>query len=360
MSTPANPDPAVPKPAVAEATAVEHDPVLLKAIAEASAWIVTLHGPDRTPGVERGFRCWLVERPMHQYAFEHATDTWNRTRAMVRRSARVEVSVPRGASEQPRKKVARTPLLALVASLFIAVIGVSLYLQGSALKTGIGERRTVVLDDGTQVTMNTATRMTVDYDQQRRLVRLDSGEAFFEVAKRSEWPFVVSVGNREVTALGTAFLVRSDSARVAVTLLEGKVAVTATSESAAAAAITLAPGQRVVFEKRAPPVLDRPEIQKLTAWQQGLVNIDDMTLAQAVEEMNRYSTLQLVVEGPAADIRVSGIFRVTDLENLAQAVAMTHGLDVHRDGRRLVLSGLPQPPSESRFGPAPPKVDQAR
>src|SRR5690606_33082440 len=142
----------------------------------------------------------------------------------------------------------------------------------------------------------TKTRLSVNYDEHRRHVRLEAGEAIFEVAKRPNWPFVVSAGDREVIALGTAFLVRRDSARLAVTLLEGKVAVTPSNQQvlnhlegqidlsriADIDATTLAPGERIVFEEHATPVVDRPELEKLTAWQQGLVNIEDLTLRQAM------------------------------------------------------------------------------
>lgn len=355
----------------------QHDPALLKALAEASAWIATLHGPERTPAVERGLQCWLAESPIHRYAFEHATDTWSKTRAAVRRSAQVEIRAPNLAHVHvPRRRA--FSFMAVAASLLIAVLGVGIYLDGAGLKTAVGERRTLVLEDGTQVTLNTKTRMSVDYNEHRRHVRLEAGEALFEVAKRPRWPFVVTAGDREVIALGTAFLVRRDSAQLAVTLLEGKVAVTPSSQplldriegpidlsrvgAAAATAspdaapgstpITLAPGERIVFAEHATPVLDRPELEKLTAWQQGLVNIDDLTLEQAMQEMNRYSTLQLGVEGPAANIRVSGVFRVTDSESMARAVALTHGLELRKEGRRIILSGIPVPPSESRLDPA--------
>lgn len=345
-----------------------HDPALLKALAEASAWIVKLHGPERTPALEQGLQRWLAESPTHRYAFEHATETWTKTRAMVRRSAQVDIQVPRGALARSRRIRTRIGP-AIAAAMLLLLIGVGIYKQQSGFITGIGERRTVVLDDGTQVTMNTSTRISVDYDQQRRHVHLRSGEALFEVAKRPDWPFVVSAGDREITALGTSFLVRRNVEHTAVTLLEGKVRVTSTAlgtdrlgthTSGATAAVpasvdgtyaslTLTPGQRVVFASNAPAQLDRPELQKLTAWQQGLVNLDDMTLARAVEEMNRYSTLRLSVVGPAANIHISGVFRSTDAENFAQAVALTHSLSVRRDGRQIVLSGTPQPPSESRF-----------
>jgi transmembrane sensor len=337
-----------------EEGAARHDPALLKALAEASAWIVTLHGPERSAAVERGFQRWLAESPAHRYAFEHATETWSRTRAAVRQSAQVDISIPGSSEEVPRRKHTGA-ILAIAASLLVAVIGIVFFMQRSELSTRVGERRTIVLEDGTQVTLNTATRMSVDYDSRRRQVRLQSGEAFFEVAKHPQWPFVVTAGDRQVTALGTSFLVRRDSARTAVTLLEGKVRVTSS-----ATAETLVPGERIVFAESAPPVMDRPEVQKLTAWQQGLVNIEDLTLAEAVDEMNRYSTLQLVVQGDAAHIRLSGVFRVADSENFARAVALTHGLELRKEGHSIVLSGTPQPPSESRFGPAKREIDMPR
>jgi len=132
--------------------------------------------------------------------------------------------------------------------------------------------------------------------------------------------------------------------------VDGKVAVsTAGAASGSHDPAILTPGERVTFPQHKGPQLDRPPLEKLTAWQQGLVNIDDMTLSQAMGEMNRYSTIQLNVEGPAANIHVSGVFRITDSENMAKAVAMTHGLTLRAEGRRIVLSGVPQPPSEARF-----------
>ncbi len=330
------------------------DAALLVAVAEASAWIALLHGPRRTPAAERGLQHWLAESALNKRAFEHATETWNATRGTVRRSARVDISVPGEEARGPGRPRWRVKLAA-AAVVLIGVAATTYYLQRSAVSTAVGERRIVVLDDGTQVSLNTATRLVVRYNKQRREVQLESGEALFEVARHPDRPFVVAAGNREVMALGTAFLVRRDDRRLAVTLMEGKIAVaaagTADPESPGADALTLAPGQRVVLTDHQLPMLDRPALEKLTAWQQGLVNIDNLTLAEAVAEMNRYGAVQLAVEGPGVGIRVSGVFRVTDSENLARAIALTHGLQLRKEGRRLVLSGTPQPPSESRFDP---------
>jgi transmembrane sensor len=339
------------------------DAAFFEALAEASAWIVLLNDSEPPAGVEQGLQRWLEESPRHRHAFEHAMETWRTTRATLWRAASgADESKVRAGKQGFRQKA----LLGLAASLLIAIVG--LYFDRSELATRIGERRTFVLEDGTQVTLNTSSRLEIDYDRRQRRVHLRSGEAIFYVRKRPDWPFVVTIGEREVTALGTSFLVRRDMTRTAVTLLQGKVEVTSHAASRPGAgdarspswsAVTLAPGERVVFAQGESSVLDRPDLENLTGWRHGLVNISDQTLAKAAEEMNRYSTLQIVVTGAATDLRVSGVFRTTDAESFARAVALTHGLQLRREGSRIVLFGEISPSSESRFDASRSRVDNA-
>ena len=95
----------------------------------------------------------------------------------------------------------------------------------SVYQTAVGERTTVVLSDGSKVTLNTRSKLVVGYTPGRRDVSLVSGQALFEVAKNANRPFVVTAGSRKVTAVGTAFDVKVDSRTVDVTLIEGKVRV---------------------------------------------------------------------------------------------------------------------------------------
>jgi len=180
-------------------------------------------------------------------------------------------------------------------------------------------------------------------------VELEKGEALFEVAKRPGWPFVVRVGRKQITALGTAFIVRRDSQdEFAVTLVEGKIAVTAVPESGvselqpgfgADTPFTLMPGQRLTFASARPPTLDRPGLDKVTAWQRGHVSLDNTSLADAVAEMNRYSPIRLVIEDPKiAAIQVSGVFRAGDSVNFAQAVAKTHQLEIVDRRSEIILT----------------------
>src|SRR6218665_510159 len=91
--------------------------------------------------------------------------------------------------------------------------------------TGIGERRSIRLPDGTTVTLNTRSRLVVAFSSERRLVRLVQGQALFEVVRDRNRPFTVQAVDRQVTALGTVFEVRVDPGRVQVVLIEGRVVV---------------------------------------------------------------------------------------------------------------------------------------
>ncbi len=126
----------------------------------------------------------------------------------------------------PLEHFSRRLLVIATLALFCVGLGIYGFLNRSIVRTSVGEQRVMTLEDGTRVVLNTATRISVQYDRSARRVRLESGEALFEVAKRPEWPFVVTVGERQVTALGTSFVVRRDAELAAVTLVEGKVVIT--------------------------------------------------------------------------------------------------------------------------------------
>lgn len=315
------------------------------AVSEAAAWVARLHGPGRNAGVEEGFRQWLKESEEHARAFELVTDSWDEV-ASLKGAADFTISVPSsetGSSGPPRSW--RVLLATAAVLLVLAAGGLAYYHQFfSGVSTEVGEQRMLTLKDGTRVYLNTSTHIVVQFNNKTRHVRLESGEALFEVSKHSDWPFVVTAGDREVTALGTAFLVRRDNGHVAVTLMEGKVAVTPREKSPSTDVRSqreaiLVPGERLTISTLGQELRDRPSLIKLTAWQHGKVAIDNMTLTDAITEMNRYSVVQLSAEGlDTGELFVSGVFRAGDSESFARAVADTYGLTIRQKYSRIVLT----------------------
>jgi transmembrane sensor len=325
------------------------------ACAQAAAWVARLHGPNRTREVEEGLRRWLAESPDHAGAFELLSDTWEKS-ARLRRSPLERVANwERVGFRMSFSRVA----LATACTFAMAVIATLLYLHTDAVTTGIGESRTLALEDGTRIHLNTDTRVTVRYERRFRQVVLDRGEAFFDVAKHPDRPFVVSAQGREIRALGTQFLVRAESQRLSITLVEGKVTVSgpttpavSVSENAGTAeappphsagtssVVTLSPGERLTLASATAPRIDRPSIERVTAWERGQISFDNSRLADAVAEMNRYSRTPIVLHDPTlAGIRVSGIFEVGDSAYFAQAVSRIYHLRLDQGPGAILLTG---------------------
>lgn len=336
-------------------------PVQPERIAEASVWIAKLHGDARSRDVDDGLRRWLYAHPDNARAFELATEVWEESEQLrgvvpFRPLTHVEDRPGRG----------RALVVAFACMLTLAIVGIVWFQYAGVVATAVGEQRQLVLQDGTRVFLNTDTRIAVKYDESVRRVELRRGEALFNVAKRSDWPFVVVAGDRQVKALGTSFVVRRDAGRIAVTLVEGSVLVTpvqpvlpelAEPTVDAPGAIVLSPdvagdasggqfklaaGQRLTFNSGAATRLDTPSIEKATAWRRGQVILDDTPLQTAIAEMNRYNETKLIVTDPeAAAIPINGLFQAGDSTHFANAVAQAYGLTVVERGDEIVLSGKP-------------------
>lgn len=339
--------------------------------AEASAWLARLHGPQRNPRVEAGFRSWLSAHPLHRLAFEQTTESWEAVGAVP--AERLSSMVRWDLIGIERHRHMSRVHWALAATILLAVGAMGLWLAAArnSYQTEIGEQRAVVLADGSRIHLNTSTRIRVDFDQHVRRVELQEGEALFEVAKAAARPFEVVAGKRAITALGTSFVVRRDAQRLAVTLVEGKVAVHDLDElgvSAPARArenpephqssrrpdapidrgsrdLILSPGDRLTIAAGRSSAIDHPALSRLTAWQRGLVVLDAALLNEAIEEMNRYNRTKIVlVDGTVDEAlpRISGAFRVGDPASFARALATTYGLGVKRESGRIMLEGTPR------------------
>lgn len=317
--------------------------------AESSVWIVRLHSEERTPELEATLREWLAADPENARQFEHITDVWEIGGAVTANG------LPRmrswSAATRSRWTLAAAAALVCAISLFTAYW----WWSGSAYVTHRGEQRLVRLDDGSRVSLNSDTRLRVEFGTNERRVRLEQGEGFFEVAKDARRPFIVQAGDRQVIALGTTFVVRYEPAGTAITLVEGKVAVSALGsfalpeegeptqqpnapEQPQADIFTLTPGERLTLAKFAPPKIDAPRIDAITAWRRGEVLLEATPLTEAIAEMNRHDERQLVLDSKElATVRVSGVYRTGDSPGFARAVAELHGLRIIEGPDRIRL-----------------------
>nr|WP_255719700.1 FecR domain-containing protein [Pelomonas sp. P8] len=327
-------------------------------MAEASVWVTRLHSHSRSRAMERECLAWQAQSAAHRLAFERCTDTWQEVGGLTRAQIQAAVSDPphRAGSWGSRAGHAALALTTLCLAVVFAVI----LWPGDTYSTGVGEQRVIVLADGSRMTLNTSTETRVRLTDSQRSVTVKHGEALFEVAKDAGRPFVVSVTDSEVVATGTAFLVRStppgESAGEAfnVTLIEGQVIVKRAGgamQSATDAPVVMAPGERLRVGHSAGTLrqgaeqarVDRPQLDRLLAWQRGFAILDDTPLPDAIADMNRYSKVQIALADSTAlrSLRISGSYRTGDNEGFAHAVARLHGLVVTPREGGLELSASP-------------------
>jgi transmembrane sensor len=315
-------------------------------LAEAAVWVARLHSGETDRAAMVGVKQWLKAHPMNSRALELCTEIWEE-------SANLRRITPFAAQPLPRSRKRPLVSMALAATVLLALSLFWLFMPKAQVSTDVGEQRLVALKDGTHVFLNTATQLEVKYNRDVRLVELKTGEALFDVAKKPTWPFVVVAGDRKIRALGTSFVVRRDDTQTAVTLVEGKVTVTAEPLRAPgspssdvptmAQVFTLTPGQRLTFQA-GQARLDTTPLDKAVAWRRGEIIFDDTPLSAAVSELNRYSKDKLVVEQPAAEaMLVTGLFQTGDSMSFAHAVAESFGLGVKERDDEIVITGAPPP-----------------
>ena len=314
---------------------------LSSAADEAAAWFARQRtGPwSRADAAE--FASWLKAHPSHTAAWASYQRLWGQLET-VRDDPKILAI-----REQARQKAARGQgwrLLrrfgvGIAASVFLTVTAwwIVRIVQTGAQRptlardasTEIGERSLVVLDDGSKVTLNTASAVHADYNDRERRVTLVRGEAFFDVAKDPNRPFVVSAGSRQVIAVGTAFDVRLQDSQVKVILVEGKVrveriidrTVSPTVHPQRVSAVTLEPGATLVGRDDGADRLEQLDPARATSWRNGNLVFDGERLADVVAEMNRYSRQQFVIGNPAlAERRISGVFEPAGSAGFAKAL----------------------------------------
>jgi len=301
---------------------------------EASAWLARIQG-QKCEASEKGLQDWLRADPAHREAFERATEIWDLLPGVAR---------PFGLRVAANDRKARRHRIAAIAAIFLATLGLGAaslawLTARPTFTTRVGQQQITALEDGTSVALNTDSKVTVLYSPNERRVRLDRGEALFDVTHNPSRPFIVTAGNEEVRALGTSFVVRRDKGRIAVTLVRGRVEITRHDGERVVRQAMLAPGERATIEPVGAPEIDHPSVDTVTAWRRGEVVFDDVRLADAIAELNRYGGVRLIASEPAvANIRVSGVFATNDAREFANAVAQLNRLRIVQTADTIVLS----------------------
>lgn len=304
----------------------------------AAQWFALRRSGEMTPTEERGFRAWLDESPAHQDAWLRLERIWALTGAVAEDPQIAAARVEDAKTYRGRRGwwqitgIAAAMLLALAStwavrdSGMVGDFGGARVADAQIFRTGLGQRTTLTLDDGSVVTLDTDSEVRVLAMGATRSLALERGRAFFRVAKDPSRPFEVKAGDKTVHALGTAFGVRLDGEQVTVTLVEGRVRVEeprAFFKPGHSAEMTA--GAELVASTNDNWTIDRVDAVRETSWLDGRLTFMRDPLADAVDEMNRYSEQKLVfTAGRVPDERIVGVFRAGDVDSFAQAMELNN------------------------------------
>jgi transmembrane sensor len=209
---------------------------------------------------------------------------------------------------------------AAAAAVLISVCGAG-YLwsvrQPSSYEAAMGGRRSVALEDGSRILLDSDSAVAIRYSKTARAVTLTRGQARFDVAHDTSRPFSVSVGTETVTAVGTSFDVELRGSKVLVTLIKGRIIVRDTSDRGKQtnSSVKLSAGQQLIASIDSRPIITSADFAVTQAWEAGHLVFRGEDLADAVEQINRHTSNRITVDPSAASFRVIGVFNVGDTKS---------------------------------------------
>lgn len=340
----------------------EHDAPGTRAERVAADWLARRDAGAWTPADARALEAWLAERTEHRIAWLRLESAWEETG----RLAALGAGLPAGAGPPPRaqasatatehtsagadlgalvfapRKPQRAPrrfALAAVATLAACALamgwGWHAYNAAETVThaSALGAVQTVALADGSQTTLGSDSRIEARLSRRQRHIDLRQGEAFFDVAKDPDRPFVVEAGPRRAVAVGTRFSVRRDGPDLRVVVTEGLVRLESDPVGGIAQSATLLPAGSVAMVRR-DGVLVRnvplADARQLLDWRSGMLSFRDATLAEAAGEFNRYNARKIVIgDAAVGQLRIGGSFRWSNAEGFVRL--LEQGFPVRAD-----------------------------
>ncbi len=314
-------------------------------IQRASLYVVRLYSGELTAKEEQEIIAWCDESDAHQYAFDEALIVWESSRHIVR-------------SAGWRDKLERRfyHMRYIAASILLFVVSVSIFLPFSSeevselvpskqhFATAVGEVSNVGLSDGSQITLNTASKIRVAFSVSERELWLEKGEAFFDIAKDQSRPFLIHMHEKTVRVVGTKFNIRLSKSGFDIAVEEGVVAVednqaSGTQNSMDSAPLLLEAGAIASFNKTSSLIAkeNAETVVKAHSWRTGYLRFDDERLDNVIENFNRYRNKKIVIDKESAQLRISGVFKLSDGDAILTALEATLPIAVQRQENNIKI-----------------------
>ena len=341
---------------------------------EASAWVERLRNAEAR--TRRKFEQWVTADPRHLEAYLTArviahelrvleAFRWRHLRrTLASRNARIlPVRPARRDPHIVRNWIGRVAGMA-AALMVVTLASYFLWLdQTKTYATEVGERRVIRLADGSTVHLNAESRIRVLYSGSERLIELVQGEALFDVERDAQRPFRVTVADVEFEALGTSFGISRGAKVQRLYVLTGRVGIFTAAPSGTKREMrtTVGANEQVTISGPNADTISRSSLtraQRLQRldWTTGDLILATDTVAEALEEFNRYQVKKFRLDDPQlAQIRLGGHFRLSNVNAFLEALATASGVRLEiveeKDWRVIRVIERTGPVGEIAVGP---------
>lgn len=306
-------------------------------LSEALDWLLELNTRPACRETQEAFRVWLSRSELHRKAWDQAEKTWQLLgevppvhESLWKRSDNA-VATTKAARRRPRiwHAVAAMAAAACLAALF-ATPSLLLSWQADYI-TRAAETMRLTLEDGTVIEMSGDSAIVSDITPSSRRVTLLAGEAFFDVTHDESRPFVVNAGDVAISVLGTVFDVQLGDAETTVELARGRVALSYEGTDRKQT-FELSSGEMATVDHSTGAVMRNAIAQEdIAAWRTGKMFVHDITVAAAVERLQRYHSAWITLADPTlASRRVTGLYNLMKPDEALQALVRPFGGKVRR------------------------------
>lgn len=304
----------------ATSTAAAVDVRLLE---EAAELLIRLHSETDHNASLQAIHEWRQRSSLHESA-------WQRADMVMQSFRQVPGELGRRTLGSMRNPERRRLLQALGIAGLAAPLGLALWRESGEwsadLCTATGEQRTLTLEDGTHLVLNTDSAVNIAFNASERHLHLLRGEIMVTTGQdEARRPFRLTSGQGAIRPIGTRYAVRQDSDSTHVAVFEGAVEIT----SHDGRQTRLNAGEQTYF-RSASIESPHPVDASVGLWEQGMLLARDMRLADWVTEVSRYRKGILRCNPAVAELRVSGAFPLTDTEAALDMLAKTRPVVIHR------------------------------
>ena len=286
-------------------------------VAQASEWLMLHWGGELAPSQRLAFSAWHAAHPEHQRAWQRLGQLQNTLASVPSASAR---NVLRELPDQRRRDALKLLGLLLVAGTggYALQASTPWQAQFAGLRTGTGQTRTLTLEDGTVLRLNSATAVNVQFNAHERRIRLLAGEVLLDSGHNAAYlarPLIVETPAGDIQALGTRFNVREINDGTRVDLYTGALEI----RPRHALATRMQAGQRLWFNASGSlPAGAVPA--NASSWSQGRLIAERQPLGEFIDELSRHRPGLLRCDQSARQLLLTGVFPLHDTDAILQAL----------------------------------------